>query len=81
MIRREAGILKRMRATPLPAATYLAAVLVSTLLVFALQMLVTIALGVALYDAQRAERSGCARRSSCCSARRPSPGSGSGPRR
>ena len=38
VIRREGGILKRLRATPLPPATYLAAVLVSTLIVFCLQM-------------------------------------------
>jgi ABC-2 type transport system permease protein len=55
VFRRESGTLKRLRATPLPAATYLAAVLVSTLLVFALQMIVTVALGVLLYDAQGAE--------------------------
>ena len=55
MIRREGGILKRLRATPLPAATYLAAVLVSTLIVFFLQMLLTVALGLLLYDAQGAE--------------------------
>jgi ABC-2 type transport system permease protein len=35
--RREQGILKRIRSTPLPAATYLVAVLVSILIVFALQ--------------------------------------------
>jgi ABC-2 type transport system permease protein len=55
VIRREGGILKRLRATPLPAAPYLAAMLVSTLIVFFLQMLVTVALGVLLYDAQGAE--------------------------
>ena len=55
VIRREGGILKRLRATPLPTATYLGAVLVSTLIVFFLQMLVTVALGVLLYDAQGAE--------------------------
>ena len=37
VIRRENAILKRLRATPLPAATYVAALLVSTLVVFALQ--------------------------------------------
>ena len=31
VVRREAGVLKRLRATPLPPAVYLAAVLVSTL--------------------------------------------------
>ena len=55
VVRRELGILKRLRATPLPAATYLASVLVSTLLVFFLQMLLTVALGLLLYDAQGAQ--------------------------
>ena len=56
VIRRELGILKRLRATPLPAATYLAAVLVSTLLVFFLQMLAHGRRSAcALYDAQGAE--------------------------
>ena len=35
--RRELGILKRIRATPLPTATYLVAVLASIMIVFALQ--------------------------------------------
>src|SRR5918992_5286115 len=35
--RREMGILKRIRSTPIGAATYLAAVLVSITIVFALQ--------------------------------------------
>ncbi len=51
VIRREAGVLKRVRATPLPPTTYLAAVLCSTLLVFVLQMLLTMALGIVLYGA------------------------------
>lgn len=55
VIRREGGILKRLRATPLPPATYLAAVLVSTLVVFCLQMLVTVLLGVLFYDARGPE--------------------------
>jgi ABC-2 type transport system permease protein len=55
VIRREGGILKRLRATPLPMVTYLAAVLVSTLFVFVLQMLVTIALGLTLYGAKGSE--------------------------
>lgn len=54
VIRRESGLLKRIRATPLPAATYLAAVLLSTLVVFLLQMALTIALGLLLYDADQA---------------------------
>jgi ABC-2 type transport system permease protein len=32
VLRRESGVLKRLRATPLPPATYLAAILTSTLL-------------------------------------------------
>ncbi|MSO96407.1 MAG: ABC transporter permease [Thermoleophilia bacterium] len=51
VIRREGGVLKRMRATPLPPATYLAAVLTSTLFIFVLQLLVTMTLGVVLYGA------------------------------
>lgn len=43
--RRETGILKRIRSTPLPAATYLLAVLTSILLVFALQAGALFALG------------------------------------
>jgi ABC-2 type transport system permease protein len=35
--RRETGILKRIRSTPIPTLTYLAAVLVSIMIVFALQ--------------------------------------------
>lgn len=51
VIRRESGVLKRLRGTPLPAPTYLGAVLASTLVVFVAQMALTLALGVALYDA------------------------------
>lgn len=51
VIRREYGILKRLRSTPLPAATYLAAVLASSLLVFALQAATVVTLGLAAYDA------------------------------
>jgi ABC-2 type transport system permease protein len=48
--RRETGILKRIRSTPLPAATYLVAVLVSTLIVFALQAAALFLLGKLLRD-------------------------------
>ena len=37
VIRRESGVLKRIRATPLPPATYLLAVLVSTFIVFLIE--------------------------------------------
>jgi ABC-2 type transport system permease protein len=50
VMRRELGILKRLRATPLPAPMYLAATLCSTLLVFALQAASIMALGRLLYD-------------------------------
>ena len=49
VVRREAGILKRLRGTPLPAATYIAAALVSTLAVFALQTVALFILGRILY--------------------------------
>ena len=50
VIRRENAILKRLRATPLPASTYIAALLVSTLLVFALQTLALFLMGKVLYS-------------------------------
>lgn len=45
VIRREAGLLKRLRATPLPPPVYLLAVLLSTLTTFALQSVALLALG------------------------------------
>jgi ABC-2 type transport system permease protein len=52
VLRRETGILKRLRSTPLPAGLYLAAVLLSSLLIVALQCATVIALGVLLFDAE-----------------------------
>jgi ABC-2 type transport system permease protein len=49
VVRREQGILKRLRGTPLPASTLVAAMLVSTLLVFALQTAALFGLGRAMY--------------------------------
>lgn len=49
VLRRENAILKRLRATPLPAATYVAALLVSTLAVFALQTVALFLIGRVLY--------------------------------
>ena len=43
--RREIGILKRIRATPLPPAVYLTAVLISIMIVFAIQVASLFALG------------------------------------
>jgi ABC-2 type transport system permease protein len=49
--RREIGILKRLRATPLPPHLYLAAAVASILLVYALQSAALIALGTLVFDA------------------------------
>ena len=51
VVRRENGLLKRVRSTPLPAPVYLAATVTSTLLVFALQAVLIVLLGTFLYDA------------------------------
>jgi ABC-2 type transport system permease protein len=48
--RRETGILKRVRSTPIPASTYLVAVLLSTLIVFTLQAAALFGLGKLLRD-------------------------------
>ena len=50
VMRRELGILKRIRATPLPAPMYLAAALCSILLVFVLQATTIMVLGRLFYD-------------------------------
>jgi ABC-2 type transport system permease protein len=49
VVRRELGILKRLRATPLPAATYIAATLASTLIVFAIQTVALFVIGRIAY--------------------------------
>ena len=53
--RREAGILKRLRATPLPPAAYLAAMLLSTLVVFALEAIALLLLGSLAFGASAPE--------------------------
>ena len=58
VIRREYGILKRIRSTPLPAWVYFAASLTSTLVVFALQAVVLVGLGRILYGTSLPERPG-----------------------
>ena len=50
--RRELGLLKRVRATPLPGSVYLAGTLVSTLVVFALQSATIVVLGRLVYGAR-----------------------------
>jgi ABC-2 type transport system permease protein len=47
--RRELALLKRLRATPLPAPTYIAAVLTSTLVVFLLEVIALFVIGRVLY--------------------------------
>ena len=56
VIRRESGILKRVRATPLPASTYLGAVLVSTLIAFAVNSACMIAIGRGLFSVPLPDR-------------------------
>ena len=56
VIRRESGLLKRLRSTPLPGSVYLVGVLASNLLIVVLQSLTVIGLGVLLFDADLPER-------------------------
>ena len=49
VIRREQGLLKRLRATPLPPATYVVSLLASTLVVFALETVALFLLGRAVF--------------------------------
>jgi ABC-2 type transport system permease protein len=50
VLRREAGTLKRLRATPLPPATYIAAALGSIILVFVIEAVVLIVLARVSFD-------------------------------
>ena len=50
VIRRESGVLKRIRATPLPPATYLIAVLLSTFIVFLVETALIIVIGRLLFS-------------------------------
>jgi ABC-2 type transport system permease protein len=45
VIRRESGVLKRLRVTPLPPATYIAAVLASIILIFLVEAVILLAIG------------------------------------
>jgi ABC-2 type transport system permease protein len=58
VIRRESGVLKRIRATPLPPVTYLLAVLVSTFVVFLIEALLVVILGRLLFHIAFPERLG-----------------------
>jgi ABC-2 type transport system permease protein len=50
VIRREEGILKRLRATPLPAPTYLAGAISSTAIVYAIEAAALIVLAKVMFD-------------------------------
>jgi ABC-2 type transport system permease protein len=50
VIRRESGVLKRIRSTPLPPATYLVAVLSSTFVTFLIEALLIVAIGRILFS-------------------------------
>ena len=50
VIRRESGILKRVRATPLPPWAYIGAVLTSTLVAYALNSIAMVAIGRGLFS-------------------------------
>jgi ABC-2 type transport system permease protein len=50
VVRRESGVLKRIRATPLPPAVYIASVLASTFVVFLIEAALIVALGRVLFD-------------------------------
>jgi ABC-2 type transport system permease protein len=56
VIRRESGVLKRLRATPLPAPTYIAAMLVTFLIAFGIEVVCLIALARVLFDVPLPER-------------------------
>jgi ABC-2 type transport system permease protein len=50
VIRRESAILKRLRGTPLPAWAYIAAMLISTIIVYAIEVVVLVVLARVLFD-------------------------------
>src|SRR5580700_6894478 len=56
VVRRESGILKRIRATPLPALTYLLGVLASTFVVFVIEAGIIVAIGRLLFSVALPDR-------------------------
>ncbi|HEY3543273.1 MAG TPA: ABC transporter permease [Gaiellaceae bacterium] len=58
VIRRENAVLKRLRATPLPPWTFVAALLASTLIVFAIQVVAMFLLGRAVFGTPFPDRIG-----------------------
>jgi ABC-2 type transport system permease protein len=58
VVRREAGTLKRLRATPLPARTYLAALFSSIILVYLIEAVILVALARIVFDVGVPDRLG-----------------------
>jgi ABC-2 type transport system permease protein len=58
VVRRESGVLKRIRATPLPPATYVLAVLASIFVVFLLEAALIVGIGRALFGVDVPDRLG-----------------------
>ena len=56
VVRRESGVLKRVRATPLPAGTYVVAVLLSTFVVFLIEAVLIIGIGRVLFSVALPQR-------------------------
>jgi ABC-2 type transport system permease protein len=50
VIRRESAVMKRLRGTPLPAWAYVAAMLISAIFVFAIEVVILLVLAKALFD-------------------------------
>jgi ABC-2 type transport system permease protein len=55
VVRREMELLKRIRSTPLPPATYIGGLLLSILVIFALQAVALLVLGKLVFDASPPE--------------------------
>jgi ABC-2 type transport system permease protein len=56
VLRRESGVLKRLRGTPLPAWAYVGAVLVSTLVVFVIEVVALLVLANVMFDVPYPDR-------------------------
>lgn len=56
VVRRESGVLKRVRGTPLPARTYVGATLLSTIVVFAIEAVALLVLANVLFNVPFPER-------------------------
>ena len=56
VLRRESGVLKRLRGTPLPAWAYVLAVLASTIIVFAIEVVALLVLANVMFDVPYPER-------------------------